>query len=75
MAAKILSKSRLGETYVWTLKGTFFTSLGVQFQIVGTESTGPGVYDCIHTVKNTESLKYKTIEMRRLIGILSQCDE
>jgi hypothetical protein len=74
MPAKILHKQRMGSESFWSLCGCDFSNNGVQFRIIGTESTGPGVYEVTHTIKNVKSGAYSYIPMPKLINILLESD-
>ena len=75
MPAKILEQRNLNGKQTWCLSGRFFTRTGVRFEIVGSEITGPGIYEVKHTVKNTISGSYARIMMTSLIPTLMECDE
>ena len=51
MSAKILRQQRIGTDLFWFLGGCDFNNSGVQFRVIGSESTGPGIYDVTHTIK------------------------
>lgn len=55
---------------VYYLGGTEFTYENTHFRIVGTEITGPSIYEVNHIVKNVKECKYSVIPMDRLIPIL-----
>jgi hypothetical protein len=74
MTAKILTKFRIGAEDFWSLSGCDFTNNGVLFTIVGTESTGPGIYETTHTIKNVDSGAYAYIPMPKLINILLESE-
>jgi nitrate/nitrite transporter NarK len=74
MAAKILQQRILGNKQVWYLDGLYFVNKGVKYTITASESTGPGIYDVIHTIKNIQSGSYAQIEMKRLIQILLESE-
>jgi hypothetical protein len=74
MPAKILHKQRMGSESFWSLCGCDFINSGVQFRVVGSESTGPGVYDVTHTIKNVKSGTYSYIPMPKLINILLESE-
>jgi hypothetical protein len=74
MSAKILHLTKIGKNHYYHLTGCNFSRDGVQFKIVGTESTGPGIHDVTHTIKNLNSNTYATIPMPKLIKILLECD-
>ncbi len=75
MASKILQQKRINNNPVWCLCGTDFISKGVQFTIVGSESTGPGIYEVQHTIKNVATGIYAKILMPKLIEILLNCHD
>ena len=70
MAAEILHQVKLGNKYYWALKGRNFRNKGVSFSIVGSNISGPAVYDVVHTVKNDQTGAYADITMTKLIQIL-----
>lgn len=74
MAAHILQSRILGSRQVWYLTGLDFIHKGIRYTITGTESTGPEIYDCLHSVKNTQTGSYAQIQMKRLIQILLDSD-
>lgn len=74
MAASILQQRTLGNQKVWYLNGLNFRNKGTNYTITGSESTGPGAYDTIHTIKNVLSGTYAQIEMKRLIQILLESE-
>jgi hypothetical protein len=74
MPAKILHKQRMGSESFWSLCGCDFNNRGVQFRVIGSESTGPGIYDVTHTIKNVKSGAYSYIPMPKLINILLESE-
>jgi len=74
MAAKILRQQRIGTDLFWFLGGFDFINSGVQFRVIGSESTGPGIYDVTHTIKNVKSGTYSYIPMPKLIKILLESE-
>ncbi|MBK7214573.1 MAG: hypothetical protein IPH88_14985 [Bacteroidales bacterium] len=74
MPAKILHKQRMGSESFWSLCGCDFNNNGVQFRVIGSESTGPGIYDVTHTIKNVKSGTYSYIPMPKLINILLESE-
>jgi hypothetical protein len=74
MPARILHQSKIGNSHYYHLTGCYFTKDGVQFKIVGSESTGTGIHDVTHTIKNLNSNTYANIPMPKLIKILQKCD-
>jgi len=74
MAAKILRQQRIGTDLFWFLGGCDFNNNGVQFRVIGSESTGPGIYEVTHTIKNVKSGAYSYIPMPKLINILLESD-
>jgi hypothetical protein len=74
MPAKILHKLKLETESFWSLRGCDFSNKGVHFSIIGSESTGPGIYEVTHTVKNVKSGAYSYIPMLKLINILLESD-
>jgi hypothetical protein len=74
LTAKILTKFRIGTEDFWSLSGCDFSNKGVLFTIVGTESTGPGIYEASHTIKNVKSGAYSNIPMLKLINILLESE-
>ena len=74
MAAKILRQQRIGADLFWFLGGCDFINSGVQFRVIGSESTGPGIYDVTHTIKNVKSGTYSYIPMPKLINILLESE-
>jgi hypothetical protein len=74
MSAKILSPIKIGNNHYYHLTGCYFTKDSIEFKIVGTESTGPGIHDVTHTIKNLNSKTYANIPMPKLIKILLDCD-
>lgn len=75
MPAKILQKRNFNGKQIWFLSGRFFTHTGVKFEIVGSEITGPDIYDVKHTVKNTITGAYASILMSSLLPILMECED
>jgi hypothetical protein len=74
MTAKILHKPKFGNQLVWSLCGCDFSKDGIPFTVIGSESTGPGIYDVIHTIKNLNTGTYANIQMPKLIEILQTCE-
>jgi len=74
MPADILHKQNMGGESVWSLCGCDFSNNGVQFLITGSESTGPGVYEVTHRVKNVITGACSNIPMVKLIHILLESD-
>ncbi len=74
MAAKILVQTRIDNMLIWHLSGCNFSKEGTSFLVVGSESTGPGYYDVIHTIKNLNTRTYANILMPKLIEILQTCE-
>ena len=74
MAAKILTQTRIDNMLVWHLSGCEFSKDGIQFKVIGSESTGAGIYDVTHTIKNIEKATYAYIQMPKLIEILQSCE-
>jgi hypothetical protein len=74
MAAKILVQTRINNMLVWHLSGCGFSKDGIQFKVIGSESTGPGIYDVTHTIKNVQKATYAYINMHNLIEILQTCE-
>jgi len=70
MAAKILLQTKLNGIKVFYLGGTEFTYENTPFSIVGSEITGPSIYEVDHIVKNVREGKYSRIPMDRLINLL-----
>lgn len=70
MASQILQSRKLNGLRVYYLSGTDFTYNHTQFSIVGSETTGPSIYEVDHIVKNVKECKYSIIPMDRLINIL-----
>lgn len=75
MPAGILHQVKLNGRLTCTLSGRIFNHSGVFFEIVGSSSIGPGVYDVVHTVKNADKGTYAEIEMVKLVEILKTADE
>jgi len=71
MASPILRQRNLNGIKVYYLEGTEFTFENTKFSIVGSELTGPSIYDVNHIVKNGKECKYACIPMDRLIHILN----
>jgi hypothetical protein len=55
---------------VYFLEGTEFFYENAPFRVVGSEITGPSIYEVNHIVKNVKECKYSFIPMDRLINIL-----
>lgn len=70
MASPILIQCKLNNQQVYCLGGRSFKKNDTSFTITGSELTGAGIYDVIHTVKNNITSSYAYIEMRKLIEIL-----
>ena len=74
MAAKILQQIKIGENLFWHLSGCNFSKGGIPFKVIGSESTGSGIYEVTHTIKNLNSGTYAYIQMPKLIEILQTCE-
>jgi len=74
MSASILQQRTIGTEKIWYLNGLNFTNKGIEYTIIGTEKTGPGAYDTLHSVKNRASGTIGQIEMKRLIQILLESE-
>ena len=74
MPAGILHQKKLNGNLIWTLSGRFFRHSNVRFEIIGSSSTGPGVYDVMHTVKNIDKGAYADVMMSKLVEILKTAD-
>lgn len=70
MASPILKKRNLNGEQVFYLDGLNFTYDNTGFSIVGSETTGPGIYDVNHIIRNNRDHKYKSVPMDRLIPLL-----
>lgn len=70
MASPILKKRKLNGNQVFYLDGLHFTYDNTEFSIVGSEITGPGIYDVDHIIRNNRDHKYKAVPMDRLIPLL-----
>lgn len=70
MAAKILKQKQIGNQVIYYLDGCDFEKNGVKFRVTGSESTGPGSQDVVHTIKNIVTGSYANIPMPKLIQIL-----
>jgi hypothetical protein len=74
MAASILQQKRIGNTQVYYLAGCHFSKNGSKFQVIGSESTGPAMYDVVHTINNLLTGTYAYIAMPKLIQILQDSE-
>ena len=74
MSAKILHKPKFGNQLVWSLCGYDFSKDGIHFKVIGSESTGSGIYEVTHTIKNLKTGTYAYIPMPKLIEILQSCE-
>jgi len=64
-----LCKTKLNGKEVYYLDNRFFTFQGKTFEIVGSETTGKGVMDVVHTLKS-ESGETKEVTMKAIVDKL-----
>lgn len=60
---------------VYCLNDRFLTINSHKYEVIGTEVTGPGVYDCIHTLKNLQTGAYTDVKMTDLLAKISSYNE
>jgi hypothetical protein len=65
-----LEKTMLNGRLCYFFSDRFFEYQGKRFEIVGTESTGRGAMEAIHTIKS-ESGETKEVTMKRLVEKLT----
>lgn len=70
-AQSIIASCTLRGSVVRYLERMEYTIQGRLFRIVGTESTGRGVYDCIDTVKNDRG-EYREFRRMELIELIER---
>jgi hypothetical protein len=64
----MLCETILNGRKIWCFDSPLFTYQGKEYQIVGTEITGRGAYDCIHRIRCGTSVK--EVPMERLVKML-----
>lgn len=60
---------------VYCLNDRFLTINGHKYEVIGTQTTGPNVYDCIHTLKNLQTGTYTDVKMSDLLEKIASYKE